>query len=383
MYREEAELQAREREAREHEAREREARERDRKLEAERERRLREEKERERRDRERADEERAKLERAAKLEREQKRKQEELKWERERDQRLLQQQQRLGKRSSYQDSSTYDMPKRQAVHDLRSGGIRGGSGSGGGGGGMNMYELSSSVFSRLDPQKQAAAEARVGQLASGIQSISSLMPSGKTGGVTASDGYNRRSSGGDMGGGGYRQGGGAYGAGGLGGRERHLDSVSYPMPKSSQNASVGYQKTPGSIGGGVTVVQKGGLSRQNQDIITAALANIQKSVHQSPSSSVANQMRIAGSSAMQQQISPTGHVSTAALGDYVSMGNRGQPVGGQIPPSMGGVSRQMMGGGIGGMGKPLTKLPPEEERYNRRFGQPTHGGRRQPNMKRF
>ena len=401
-FREEAERQAREREAHE-----REARERERKLEAERERererRLREEKERERRERERAEEERIKLERAAKLERdrEQKIKQEELQWEqRDRDQRMIQQQQqqqRLGKRGSYQDSGGFDVPKRQAVHDIRGSGMRsnndvrgggggGGSGGGGGGGGMDMYELSSSVFSRLDPQKQAAAEARVGQLASGIQSMSSMIPGGKTSVTGSSDSYGRRSSsdsGPGGGGGGYRQGAGGYGAGAGMGRDRHHDNISYPVSgigKSGQ-VSAGYQKTSGSIGGGVSVVQKSGLSRQNQDIITAALANIQKSVHASPTSaSVANSMRMPGSSPI-QQISPAGHMSSAGLGDFVSLGNRGQPVGGQMS-SMGGVSRQMMGG-VSSMQKPVSKLPPVEERYNRRMGRPSHGGGRQANMKRF
>ena len=399
--REEAERQVREREARECEVREREereVRERDKKIEAER--RFREEKERERERRERAEEEqRLKLERAEKLEREreqQKRKQEELKWERERDQRMIQQQQqqRLGKRSSYQDSSGFDIPKRQSVHDIRgSSGIRGNTGNGGGGAGTgmsDMYDLSSSVFSRLDPQKQAAAEAHVGQLAT---SISGLLQGGKTGSVASSDSYNRRSSGetgaGGMGGGvagGYHAGSGGYGGGRGGGRggggmgrERHMDNVSYPMSslgKSGQNTSQGYPKSAGNIGG-VTVVTRG-MSRQNQDIISAALANIQKSVHHTPSSSAANPMRIAGSSPMQQQIAPNGPIPSTGMGDFLSLGSRGQPLG-QMP--MGGVSRQMVGG-VGGMGKPMAKLPPEGERYNRRFSRP-HSGSRQANIKRF
>lgn len=394
LCREEAERQAREREAREREAREREARERERKLEVERERRLREEKERERRERERVEEERVKLERAAKLEREreQKRKQDELKWEqrdreqrdreqRDRDQRLIQQQQqqRLGKRSSYQDSPSFDMSKRQAVHDLRGNSgihgndVRSGGGAAGmGSGNLDVFDMSSSVFSRLDPQKQAAAA--VGQLASGIQSITSMMQGGKTG-VTSPDSYARRSvgdTGGGGGGVGYRPGGGGFGGGPLG-RDRHLESVSYPMSgigKGGQN-SPNYPKTSG-IGGGVTVVQKGGLSRQNQEIISAALANIQKSVHQSSTSAPSQAMRMAGSSPIGQQISPGGHMGS--LGDFVSL-NRGQSVGGPIS-SMGGVGRPLMG-----PMKPM-KLPPEEERYNRRFSRPSPSGR-QPNIKRF
>lgn len=167
------------------------------------------------------------------------------------------------------------------------------------------------------------------------------------------------------------------------GRERHMDAgVTYPMQglnKSGPNSSQGYQKSSGTIGGGVTVLQKsGGLSRQNQDIISAALANIQKSV--SPSS-VANQMRMPGSSPI-QQISPSAHMSAASLGDYVSM-NRGDPVGNQVP-TIGGVTRQMMSGGgnMGPMVKPASKLPPEDERYNRRFARPSHAPR-PGNPKRF
>lgn len=279
----------REREAREREAHEREARERERKLEAEHERRLREEKERERRE---AEEERVKLERATKLE------------------------QRLGKRGSYQDSPSFDVSKRQAVHDLRGNSL---------------------------------------------------------------DSYSRRSMG-DSGGGsvGYRLGSGGV-SGGLG-WDRHLESVSYPMSgmgKGGQNSSQSYQKTSGNIGGGVTVVQKGGLSRQNQEIISAALANIQKSVSQSSTAASSQAMRMAGASPI-QQVSPGGHM--ASLGDFVSLGNRGQSIGGQMS-SMGGVGRPLIGG-VGGMGKPVTKLPPEEERYNRRFSRPSHGSR-QPNVKRF
>lgn len=394
--REAREREAREREAREREVREREARERERKLEVERERRLREEKERERRERERVEEERVKLERAAKLEREreQKRKQDELKWEqrdreqRDREQRdrvMQQQQQRLGKRSSYQDSPSFDVSKRQAVHDIRgSSGVHGndvrsGSGAAGmGSGNMDVYDMSSSVFSRLDPQKQAAAA--VGQLASGIQSITGMMQGGKTG-VTSPEGYGRRSVGDTGGGGGggvgYRPGSGGFGSGALG-RDRHLDSVSYPMSGMGKGGpnSPNYPKTSG-IGGGVTVVQKGGLSRQNQEIISAALANIQKSVHQSPTSAASQAMRMPGSSPIGQQISPGGHMTS--LGDFVSL-NRGQSVGGQMS-SMGGVGRPLMGG-VGPMGKPMNKLPPEDERYNRRFSRPSHGGR-QPNIKRF
>ena len=365
----------------------REARERDRKLEAERERRLREEKERERERREReraAEEKRLQLERAAKLEHEQKRKQEEMKWEREQSRML--QQQRLGKRGSggYQDSSGYDMAKRQAVHDIRSvgGGVRSAS-TGGGGGGMDLFDLSSSVFSRLDPQKQVTADGRVS--GGGMQNVSGMISGSAGGGKNSSmaDAYSRRSAGdaGGVGGGGYRQGGG-YGVGGGMGRERHMDTgVAYPIPSLNKSggptSSQGYQKTSGTIGGGVTVVQKGGavgLSRQNQDIISAALANIQKSVGTS-----ANQMRITGSSPIQQMSSAT-HMSATGLGDYM---NRGDPVGGQVS-SIGGVARQMMGGGggMGGMAKPQSKLPPEDERYNRRFTRPSHAPR-QGNIKRF
>lgn len=284
--REVRERETREREVREREAREREVRER--KIEVERERRLREEKERERRERERAEEEQhAKLERMIQQ----------------------QQQQRLGKRGAFQDSAGYDVTKRQAVHSIRGGGIRGNDVRGGGGGG------------------------------------------------------------------GYRQGGSGY-SGGMGGRERHLDSVSYPMSSLGKG---GQNKTSGNIGGGsggggggVTVVQKGGLSRQNQDIIQAALANIQKSV-----TLPGNQAMRAPNASPLQQISPGGHISSS-LGDFVSLGNRGQSVGGQM--SMGGVGRQMMGG-VSAIGKPVTKLPPEEERYNRRFSRPQGG--RQANMKRF
>ena len=357
-------------------------------MEAERERRLREEKERERERREReraAEEERLQLERAAKLEREreQKRKQEELKWERE--SRMLQNQ-RLGKRGGgYQDSVGYDVTKRQAVHDIRgsSGGIRGAAGSGGGGGrgGMDMYDLPSSVFSRLDQQKQVGAQGRIGQVSGGLPNVSAMIQASSSGGGGKSSGvadsFNRRGGSGESGGvgaGGYRPGG--YGVGGGMGRERHMDGgVSYPIPsinKSGQNSSPGYQKSSATIGGGVTVLQKGGLSRQNQDIISAALANIQKSV--SPSSSVANQMRMQGSSPIQQQISPAAHLSAGGMGDF--------PVGGQVP-QMGGVTRQMMGGGgMGPMGKAPAKLPPEGERYNRRFSRPSHGPR-QGNVKRF
>ena len=386
--REEAERQARERER---EAREREARERDRKLEAERERRLREEKERERRERERvAEEKRLQLERAAKLEHEreqQKRKQDEMKWEREQSRML--QQQRLGKRASgggYQDSPGYDMAKRQSVHDIRGtgGGVRGASASGGGGGGMDLFDLSSSVFSRLDQQKQVTADGRSG----GMQNVSGMMQgSGGSGGgknSSMADSYSRRSAGdaSGVGGGGYRQGSGGYGGGvgGAMGRERHMETgVTYPIPslnKSVPTSSPGYQKSSGTIGGGVTVLQKGGgLSRQNHDIISAALANIQKSV--SSSSSISNQMRMPGSSPI-QQMSSAAHMSAGGVG-----GDFGGPVGGQVP-AIGGVARQMMGGGggMGGMAKPPSKLPPEGERYNRRFSRPPHGPR-QANMKRF
>ena len=362
-----------ERREREREAREREARERDRKLEAERERRLREEKEREHHERE---EERLQLERAAKLDREreqQKRKQEELKWSEE--SRMLQQQ-RLGKRGTYQESSGYDVPKRQAMHDLRgSPSVRG---TGGGG---DLYDIQSSVFSRLDPQKQAAVEARVSQLgAGGLPGGSGMIPGGSGGGKGGmADSYARRSTG-DSGSGGYRQGGYGVGVGGGGGgmgRERHMDGVSYPIPglgKPGQNSSPGYQK--GTIAGGVTVLKGGGLTRQNQEMLSAALASFQKTV--SPSSSVAGPMRMTGSSPI-QQMSPAGHLSGGGMGDFMS---RGEPMGGQM--AMGGVPRQMMGGG-GGVGvvmKPGGKLPPVEERYNRRFSRPSHGGR-QANVKRF
>ena len=352
--REEAERQARERE-----------RERERE-EKERERRIREEKER----RERAEEERVKLER----ERDQKRKQDELKWERERErererehQRMLQQQQqqqRLGKRS-YQDSGSFDPPKRQAMHDLR--------------GNPDLFDLSSSVFSRLDPQKQAAAKA-VGQLAPGVeQSLASLMQGGKTG-VTGQDGYGRRNSGGASGGGvAYRQ--GSYS--GVG-RERRMDDISYPisssLAKNGQGSSQGYSK--GSNVGGVSVVPKG-LSRANQDIITAALANIQKSVHQTPATSLPQAMRMPGSSV--QQISPGGHLSlggAGGLGDFVALSSRGPSVG-QLSTAMVGVGRQGMHiVGSSGVGKPMSKLPPEQERYNRRFSRPSQPGR-QTNYKRL
>ena len=403
----------RERELREREAREN--RERERKMEVERERRMHEEKER--REREKVEEERVKLERVAKLEREreQKRKQDELKWEREREQRerverereqrqrIFQQQQqqqqqhRLGKRggggggggAGYQDSTGYDAPKRQAVHDLRGNSVRGNEIRGG----VDMYEMSSSVFSRLDPQKQAEA---VGQLASGIPSMTGMIPGGKTGMTSPPESYARRNTAGGGGGGsgGYRPGGGGGGYAGGGGRERHLDGVSYPMAsvmgKSGQTQAQPYQKTAGSIGGGVSVVHKGGsggLSRQNQDIITAALANIQKSVHQNPAAALSNQgMRIPGGSSSGatsvQQVSPGGHMSSLGgggggmLGEYVSLGGRSQQMGGQMSSSMGGVSRQMMGGVSASnvIGKPVTKLPPEDERYNRRFSRPAHGG---------
>ena len=169
------------------------------------------------------------------------------------------------------------------------------------------------------------------------------------------------------------------------GRERHLDNISYPMSGLGKSGPIspGYQKTSGSIGGGVSVVQKSGLSRQNQDIITAALANIQKSVHSSQTSSpAANPLRMPVSSPI-QQISPVGHLSSSGGmgGDFMSLSNRGQPASVQMS-SMGGVGRQMMGG-VGGLQKPVSKLPPVEERYNRRLGRPSHGGGRQANMKRF
>ena len=178
------EQQRRLKEEAERQARDRGARERKRKLEVEREReherRLREEKERERQERESAGEEGIKLERAAKLEckQEQKLKQEELKWEqRDCDHQMIQQQQqqqRLGKRGNYRDSDGFDVAKRQAVHDIRGSGIRSNNVCTSG---MDMYELLSSVFSRLDAQKQAAEEECVGQLTSGIQSMSSMIPS--------------------------------------------------------------------------------------------------------------------------------------------------------------------------------------------------------------
>lgn len=302
------------------------------------------------------------------------------------------QQQQTRKRSSYPDSSGYDLNKRPAVHDIRGSGVR--TATGAGGSMSDLYDIPSSVFSRLDPQKQAAAAelAHVSQLAGGMSGMLGGS-GGKTGGASGgSDSYTRRSSG-DTGavggGGGYRQGG--YGSGGLGGRDQHIDNLtSYPVSslgKNRQNSSPSYQKSSGNIGGGVSVVQKGslsrqsqsGLSRQNQDIIQAALANIQKTVHQSPSSSVASQMR----SSPIQQISPGGIPSAAGgLGDFVSLGNRGDPMGSLIPSiAGGGVTRQLMGG-VTPIGKPVTKLPPEDERYNRRFTRPAHGGGRQP-MKRF
>ena len=339
-------------------------------MEVERERRLREEKERERERREREEERQriAKLER----EREQKRKQEELKWA-ETESRILQQQ-RLGKRSGYQDSPGYDIVKRQTVHDIRSGNMRGAGGSGG----VDLYDISSSVFSRLDPQKQAAAEARMSQLGSGLPGVSGVIPGSSGGGkTTISDTYGRRGvadSGGTSGSGGYRPSG--YSVGGGGGMGRGREGVSYPIPtlnKGGQNSSQGYQK-PGTLGGGVSVVSKSGsLAGRSQDIISAALA-IQKTV--GPGSSVASQMRMAGSSPIQQ----SAHISPGGMGDFM---NRGEPMGGQMP--MGGVTRQMMGSGGGGMGpmvKGAAKLPPMEERYNRRFSRPPHAGR-QANMKRF
>ena len=47
-----------------------------------------------------------------------------------------------------------------------------------GSGNLDVFDMSSGVFSRLDPQKQAAAAG--GQLASGIQSITGMMQGGKT-----------------------------------------------------------------------------------------------------------------------------------------------------------------------------------------------------------
>ena len=351
--REEAERQARERE------------EKDRTL------RIREEKER--RERERAEEERVKIER-------ERRKQEELKWEREERERerqkmmqQQQQQQRIGKRP-YQDSPSYESTKRQAVHDIR--------------GNSDMFDISSNVFSRLDPQKQAMVKSARAMASGAVdQSIGGMMASGK-GSASPQESYSRRSTGSSGGGGGGGGGGGVnvYRQAGFSSvsRDRSMGGISYPLP-SSLNKN-GQASSPGGYkgsGGGVSVIQKG-LSRANQDIITAALANIQKSVHQSSPPSLGQGMRMPGGSV--QQISPGGHISMSGaggLGDFVSLSPHAQPPLGQISSPMMGSGRSGMrggmgggGGGGGGMGgKQISKLPPEEERYNRRFARPTHPAR--------
>ena len=336
--------------------------------EKERERRIREEKER----REMVEEERAKIER-------ERRKQEEIKWEREKEreererQKMMQQQQqqRLGKRP-YQDSPSYESTKRPTVHDIR--------------GNADMFDLQSSVFSRLDPQKQAMVKS-ARAMSSGVvdQSIGGLMVSGK-GSASPQESYSRRSTGSSGGGGGGGGGGvNVYRQSAFSGvsRDRSMGGISYPLPsslsKNGQTSSPGGYKGS-SVGGGVSVIQKG-LSRANQDIITAALANIQKSVHQGSSASLGQGMRLVGAGGSVQQISPGGHISmpgAGGLGEFVSLSPHAQSPLGQMSSPMMGSGRSGMRGGMGGGGmggKQISKLPPEDERYNRRFARPAHPAR--------
>ena len=164
--------------------------------------------------------------------------------------------------------------------------------------------------------------------------------------------------------------------------------MSSGLKTSNPSSSQSFSKSSSSIVGSssISVVPKG-MSHTNPDLIQAALAKLQESVRP-----LATSLHHQGSSV--HQISPGGHIpslggrsslggagSQSSLGDFMSLSSRSSSMG-QLSSLMGvggGGGRAGMMGVSGDMGgKSVNKLPPEEERYNRRFSRPTHAGGGRP-----
>ena len=345
------------------EEQERRAKEREELERRERERRLREEKDRERQERERRERERIEEERAKREKRER--------------EELMLQQQRLGKRPYGGDSVSYESVKRQAVHDVRSGSDN------------SSFSSPSSVFGRLDPPTQNRS-ADVPPLLSRAEDVYRRGESERSRPPGAS---------------GFRSGGGQS-------RDRHSEAVTYPVPVASTSRSMPtsrsmqvmsshaipvthqtgnmYGKTMmGSLGGGsVQEAMKprsgtsaASLSRVPPDIITAAtqaLENIRKTVAtagQVPGSRVSPQVRIGHAqtpTAVQLQQLAASARSAGNLPGFLSLNPRSL-MGTGLPPTRQPVMSSPGGGGVTMVtGKPQHqhKLPPEDERYNRRLSRP-------------
>lgn len=344
------EQQRRLREEQERRAKEQEEQER-----RERERRLREEKDRERQERERRERERVEEERT-KREREQKQKQQREELEKQR----LIQQQRLGKRPFPDSIQSYDPIKRPALHDVR--------------GGTEEYSSPSSVFGRLDPPTQKKALVEEGM------------------------GYRRNEPTSEVrvgGSGNYRS-----GFGQAGGRE----GVGYPLQASTSrigavahpSASGPYGKLMGGFGLAAQQMMKprpaADLSRVAPEIISAAtraLENIRKTVQSAGGQVVTSranpQIRVIPQPTLAQVQQLAATRAAASLPDFIPL-NPQAPLGAGIIPASG--MRHPFLPTAAGSSLFLdknsgAKLPPEDERYNRRLNRPPPHQARQSAYKRL